>query len=401
MADEAELMQFREADAIVPRRAMALAPAVADADQIIRDFKDPHLELIRLLKEASEIEHTLLVQYLYAVFSLKPKYDLVAGSFFRNSNDLSGVTVEEMKHLNQVNQLLVIVGGSPNLLRQDFPYEPDIYPFELNLEPLSPKTLAKYVYVEAPSTALDRMDPVNIGDPVQLDFLARLYQTLDEGTRPNHLGSLYAAIIKLVEEFNPTRPAEIPDLTPWIARLKRIKDEGEEGHFKFFKRVFLGTHEGFEGKPQVWGLDPSHEDYPVFALPTNPSAYEGHPNQILGSADRDLAWLSNLHYWIILILLDLFYRFNRPIYLTLSRNHMTGPLVILGNHLAPRGVGIPFDPLSMGYAPGVTEAATLRVLRMLLTEAEDWTASLRGDLPDTYPFGSIADTLSSLPTGNS
>jgi len=35
---------------------------------------DPYLELIRLLKEGSEIEQDLMVQYLYSAYALKPEY---------------------------------------------------------------------------------------------------------------------------------------------------------------------------------------------------------------------------------------------------------------------------------------------------------------------------------------
>ncbi len=31
-----------------------------------RSFDDPYLEIVRLLKEASEIEHDLMIQYLYS-----------------------------------------------------------------------------------------------------------------------------------------------------------------------------------------------------------------------------------------------------------------------------------------------------------------------------------------------
>jgi hypothetical protein len=54
-----------------PGRALAAEPA---RSPINRDFSNPYLELIRLLKEAAEIEHDLMVQYLYCAFSLKPAY---------------------------------------------------------------------------------------------------------------------------------------------------------------------------------------------------------------------------------------------------------------------------------------------------------------------------------------
>jgi hypothetical protein len=39
--------------------------------QIIRELQDPYLELIRL-REAAEIEHALLVQYLHGAYSSSP-----------------------------------------------------------------------------------------------------------------------------------------------------------------------------------------------------------------------------------------------------------------------------------------------------------------------------------------
>lgn len=126
------------------------ADATLENGSIIRDFAHPRIELIRLLREASEVEHALMIQYLYCAFSVKPIYQDVVGYGDPNTNDILGVAVEEMQHLAAVNRLLVALGAAPNLERQDFPYEPDIYPFEFNLEPLSAKTAAKYMYTEAP-----------------------------------------------------------------------------------------------------------------------------------------------------------------------------------------------------------------------------------------------------------
>ncbi len=46
---------------------------------LVRDFADPYIELLRLLREASEIEHALMIQYLYAAFSVKPAYESLVG----------------------------------------------------------------------------------------------------------------------------------------------------------------------------------------------------------------------------------------------------------------------------------------------------------------------------------
>jgi len=371
-----------------------VASAPPETHQIIRDFHDPYLELIRLLREASEIEHALLVQYLYAALSVTSQYPQVSGTpGFPNSRSLIGVAVQEMQHLNTVNRLLVTIGGSPGLASQDFPYEPDIYPFPLNLEPMSQRSLARYVYAEAPAGALDPNDPGNAGES---QFLHRLFELLGQ-TRPNHLGSLYGTIIGVVGELSQTGGPALPNPGQWVDKLTAIKGQGERDHFLFFKQVFLGTHQGFLGE-QVWSLSPGDPRYPALPLPVNPSAFEGHPNQIQDEQVRQQAWLGNLQYWIVLMLLDLSYRPEGGGFLSLARNHMTGPLWRLGKHLAAFTAGLPFDPLSMGYAPGANADASLDILRHLLGEAEKCTIALHASLPADYPVTTNQQTLEHLKT---
>src|SRR5687768_17341696 len=64
-----------------------------------RSFDDPYLELIRLLKEGSEIEQDLMVQYLYSAYALKPEYAELVGGPAPNGTSLMGVIIEEMQHL--------------------------------------------------------------------------------------------------------------------------------------------------------------------------------------------------------------------------------------------------------------------------------------------------------------
>jgi Ferritin-like len=117
------LQRVREA----PRSVAAgvddgLAFVQQEPDTVIRDFDDPYLELVRLLHEAAEIEHALLVQYLYAALSVTDQYKLVRGNPERpNAENLVGVAVWEMQHLATVNKLLVTLGASPGLTSQDFP----------------------------------------------------------------------------------------------------------------------------------------------------------------------------------------------------------------------------------------------------------------------------------------
>ena len=373
----------------------AAAGGAAEQAQIIRDFADPYLEVVRLLREASEIEHALLVQYLYGAYSLKPAYAAIRGFATASPAHLLGVAIQEMQHLEKVNRMLGDLGAAPNLIRQDFPYEPDIYPFPLNLEPLSRTTLAKYVYTEAPASALDRDDPANT-DPATQAFLDKLDAALG-GVVPNHLGSLYQTIIDRTQEVIDEAVPGLPDLSAWPGRLHTIKDEGEQAHFQFFRQVFLGTHPGFGGQPDPWALPPEHPDYPAVDLGTNPSALDGHPNAIpTAGGRRRLAWLSDLHYWLVLALLDLGYRTGIPAASARAKRHMTAALGPLGVHLATLGVGLPFDPLSTGYSLGRDTAGTVRLLRALVQETERVTQEVREVLPAGFPMTLNTQTLAAL-----
>jgi hypothetical protein len=363
----------------------------AQRDQIIREFDDPYLELVRLLRESAEIEHALMVQYLYAAFSVKSQYAGIVGVAFANARTLLGVAIQEMQHLNYVSDLLTTLGAAPNLTSQDFPYDPDIYPFPLNLERLSRQSLAKYVYTEAPAAEVTPAPGSH--DP----FLDALFENLGN-IRPNHLGSVYGAIISLVRDVEATPPFTLPDLSGHITNLEFVKGQGETDHFNFFKSLFLATHSGFGGAANVWELSPEDPSYPSMSVPTNPSALGGHPGEILDKTLRALARLGNLHYWIILLLIDLSYRYGKPDYMGLAKNHMTGPLYDLGRALAVKQMGLPFDPSGLGYSPGLNEAASVRFLILLLGEANTLTGALQDVLPNDFSFNTVDDTLEALKT---
>lgn len=364
------------------------------SDSLVRDFNNPLLELIRLLKESTEIEHSLMVQYLYASFSIKPSYSQIAGSVLDRSNSILAVAIQEMQHLDSVNRFLSKLGASPNLDKQDFPFEPDIYPFEFNLEPLSKKSLAKYIYAESSATEIDPTNPANAND---LDFINELRQTLGANPRLNHLGSLYHTIILVSKELQASGVIQF-DIQDNINEMEKIKDEGENEHFQFFKSLFNYTHPALSGKNGIWDLPKEDVNYPSKNLPTNPSGFVGHPNQINDESVRKIAWLANLDYWIVLTLLVQSYKFqnNSSSYLFDARNHMTGPLLSLGLLISNKGEGICFDSLSLGYDRGLSEKDNNSILILLCNEAKSLATNIKTDLPSTFPFYIYDDTISML-----
>jgi hypothetical protein len=367
--------------------------AFGTAGQVVRDFNDPYIELLRLLHVAAEIEHALMNQYLYASFSVKPVYQAIAGHGAPSSNDLLGVAIQEMQHLGKVNQLLVALGAAPTLIREDFPYEPDIYPFRFNLEPLSRASLAKYVWTEAPVGATDVGKAKTAADR---SFCLELKRALGKGARPNRVGSLYDAVIAAAAELDAAKDKSLPSLEPWIRTLHDIKLQGELAHFQFFKRVFIGTHEGFGGRGDVWARPVADPLYPANQVPVNPTAYVGHDHQIPDLQTRGLAWLGDLHYWILLILLSAGYSHGSTEHIALARAHMMGPFWSLARKLAGMGSGMPFDPLSLGYAPGVTREGNSRLLSRLLGEADKFEKRLGAVLPSDYPVDCCRGTQQAL-----
>jgi len=109
--------------------------------------------LIKLLHIGAEIEHSLMVQYLYAAYSLNEQ----AGTASQRKkvaewrNLILTVAKEEMGHLLTVQNLLCLLGGPVCFNRSNFPTDSRYLPFPFRLEPISAKSLAWYVYAEAPT----------------------------------------------------------------------------------------------------------------------------------------------------------------------------------------------------------------------------------------------------------
>ena len=362
------------------------------ATPIYRDFSDPYLELIRLLREAAEIEHDLMVQYLYGAFSLKPEYEELVGSPQPGSRSFLGVTVEEMQHLGAVNRLLIELDAKPVLTRQDFPYESDIYPFAFELAPLGPASLAKFTYCEASPDALPEVSATGDGTARLLD---QLKLTLGDSIALNHVGHLYDAVLETLREVKDEGAASI-EFDAWFENLENIKSQGEVGHFEFFRSLYEAEHSLLREDPDVWSLPASDARYPCYQVPLNPTAYSGHTNSIEDPELRALAWLGNLNYWCMLSLLDTGYRNNSEIELAFAQSVMMGPLMSLAQQLPAKGAAIPFDPLSMGFEPGLSAASNQRFTHLLLRESRVFARSIEGLLPSNFSLELYDQLMSSV-----
>jgi CDGSH-type Zn-finger protein/uncharacterized Fe-S cluster protein YjdI len=169
-------------------------------------------QLIHLLYEAAELEHTLMCCYLYAAFSLRngeaeglsPEEAASVAEFRRV---IMKVAVEEMGHLTAVWNITAALGAAPRFGRGNFPLEPGTLPagIVVKLSPFGEDVIQHFIYLERPANssepegtgfAPERMfrrgvDSVRL-TPMSLDYdtVGAFYETLGIKLRAfvDHLG---------------------------------------------------------------------------------------------------------------------------------------------------------------------------------------------------------------------
>jgi hypothetical protein len=176
----------------------------ADDTQIIRSPElSPRQNLIFLLQTAAEIEHTLLVEYLYAAYSLRPNAVPTGAPAGVTTNawriEIVKIAVEEMGHLLTVQNALRFAGGPLHFDREHLPYRSQLYPFPFTLQRLTKKSLAKYVFAEMPTEIPDGIIP-----PDTRAEIAMFAREDAGGVGLNHVGALYQTLIKAFAQFKDT-----------------------------------------------------------------------------------------------------------------------------------------------------------------------------------------------------
>ncbi|MDJ0600473.1 MAG: ferritin-like domain-containing protein [Crocosphaera sp.] len=158
----------------------------------------PRDEATLLLTVGAEVEHALMVQYLYGAYSVR--YD------FEN-NELNGrlrglyriiaqIAREEMGHLMTVQNLLQLIGSPLSFEREDSPFESELYPFRFKLESLSQQSLAKYITAERPA-----VKPPHMSDEKwrKIEEISAIAQCANDGHPVKHVGPIYERLIQLFE----------------------------------------------------------------------------------------------------------------------------------------------------------------------------------------------------------
>ena len=161
--------------------------------------------LVYTLGKAAALEHLVMCQYLYAVFSMKDREDdgltpdqLAAVRRWRKEIILIGE--QEMLHLALVQNLLTAIGAAPYLGRPNFPLPPHAYPagIQMALLPFGETSLRHFAFLERPEdyqmadvemfAALEKAAPLpavhedDIGPQMQ-DFatIGHMYRAVEMG----------------------------------------------------------------------------------------------------------------------------------------------------------------------------------------------------------------------------
>jgi CDGSH-type Zn-finger protein/uncharacterized Fe-S cluster protein YjdI len=162
-------------------------------------------DLMYLLYEAAELEHSLMCTYLYAAFSLRDgeseglsRDEAVAVSRWRRT--IINVAVEEMGHLAAVWNISSSLGGVPQFARGNFPLDPGTLPagMVVRLAPFNEATIQHFIRLERPE---DSAEPEGKGfvpnrlfrrgaeraslTPMPLDYdtVGSFYASLGDGLR--------------------------------------------------------------------------------------------------------------------------------------------------------------------------------------------------------------------------
>jgi hypothetical protein len=169
---------------------------------------------------AAEIEHSLMVQYLFAAYSLGG-----TAAAIRHEREVRqwqerilGIAQEEMGHLLTVQNVLILLGAPLSFDRQDYPWDSEFYPFTFHLRRLTLGSLAAYVCAESPPNwrSADREE-------------IRAAATIANHAEVNGVGRLYLRLEELIGD-----QARIPDdaFQPSTINRQATRDEWARGHIR-------------------------------------------------------------------------------------------------------------------------------------------------------------------------
>ena len=202
-------------------------------------------QAVFLLRSAAEVEHALMVQYLFAWFSINEGSAFNASllfPMFAPKDILLGLAIEEMGHLMTVQNLLISLGASPHFDLESENPDPEqvtLYPFPVRLERISKGALGKYVIAESPSL-LPADFPAEARAQLEVARQAAEANLAASGVNGPvvHVGGIYAKLIRIFSEPGSTAELKELDTMMQVVHLK----EGD----------FVGNASGLQEDPELW-----------------------------------------------------------------------------------------------------------------------------------------------------
>ena len=297
--------------------------------------------LFYMLCEASELEHGIMCQYLYAAFSLKQSADegltaAEAEAVQRWRKHIFHIAAQEMLHLALVQNLLTATGAAPHLSRPNFPQPASHYPagVHLALVPFGEEALRHFMFLERPegmdledaagmaafaNAAPAAVPRVQVGEivPRGQDFatVGHLYRSIEAGIA--HLASKLGEDVLFI---GPSRAQATEQYFGWpeliavtdVASAQRAIDEileqGEgprgdwrDAHFGQFVAILDEYLQLCEANP---AFDPVR---PVVTVNVRPSERDTSVPLATDPITRQVMDLFNVSYEILLLMLQRFF----------------------------------------------------------------------------------------------
>ena len=295
--------------------------------------------LIYTLGKAAELEHLIMLQYLFAAFSLKQAAReglsteaLASVQGWRKT--LMRIAEQEMLHLALVQNLLTAVGAAPRLARPNFPLPASSYPAGVRIELLAfgEAALRHFAFLERPegmavedaegfealsqATALPHDEADEIVPHLQeFDTIGQLYRSIQAGLEhldgrlgPGRLFVGPANAQATEEHFRWEELVAVTDLASARRAIDTIVEQGEgargEWRDAHFGRL-LGILDEYLA---IRRLDPSFEPArPVVAANVRPQATGASVPIITDPGTMRCMDLLNVVYEVLLQLLSRYF----------------------------------------------------------------------------------------------
>jgi hypothetical protein len=309
-------------------------------------------ELVPALRHAAMIELAVMLQYLYAAFSI-PTYGagleyvrrgewtseqlrLVCGDGGETRDkgmrsSLLTVAREEMIHFLLVNNIIMAVGEPFHIPSIDFGTINNqlLVPLDFSLEPLGVGSVARFIAIEQPADLIGevrREDIMRSSGPPEEDHLysslSELYGNIREGLQrvPNLFmvdkgrggGEHHLFLRESINAVHPDYQLEVDDLSSALFAIDVITEQGEgnvlisvtpeeESHFDTFLRMsdLLVTEQmkGARGRRAPWS--------PAYPVVRNPTLHKGNPaKELVTDPDaREVLRIFNRSYFMMLQLM--------------------------------------------------------------------------------------------------